>query len=359
MGFMSSSVPVKGLPLALQRLVQDPVGISAIASLALHLPLVLFLPRLFSTTPGLEEPELKSSVDVVELSPAEQGRIPDFQTPEIILPSLAQTPSSLSITPLPKPSTTLSPSLPPLTPPSSSMWGLGSSTFQFPAQPKLPSIMLPPASSYTIIPPPVQQRPAPQPPAPTASPTVAASPTASPTPTATPTATATPAPTASPTPGDIAAVEPVQPTRTEAQVNQELLARTQERRDSFTYNAEGTGEAARQSAFNEWLENPAQPWLEKEQAAVVAMIVDNKVNIDGAYPPAAAYHNLAGVVELAVLVDKDGKPDPEVGVTVLNSSGYKIFDQQAIAEAMNYKFDATGEKTAYYVTVKFAPRPVS
>ncbi|NJR40845.1 MAG: hypothetical protein HC781_20905, partial [Leptolyngbyaceae cyanobacterium CSU_1_4] len=57
---------------------QDPAAISAIASVALHLPLLLLLPRLFSNTPGLEEPELPSSVDIVELTPAEQGRVPNF-----------------------------------------------------------------------------------------------------------------------------------------------------------------------------------------------------------------------------------------------------------------------------------------
>jgi TonB family protein len=346
MGYMSSSIRVKGLPLVLQRLVQDPIGVSAIASLALHLPLLLFLPRLFSNTPGIEEPEPPSSVDVVELTPAEQQRVPDFQTPEIILPPLAQTPSSLSITPLPKfsqssPSTTLPP-LP--SAPSSSLWGFGSS-FQFPPIGNTAPTFTVPQTQTPIIPyiPPrvtVQQQPVPSaPPSPVASPSPTASPSPSPSPTS-----------------PVAGVEPVTPSpspeaRTEEQVNRELLARNQEIRDSLTFNEAGTGESDRTGALSKWVEEQGIPWLGADQNPIPKEIQ----SMNGSYPAVAGYRSLKGEVIVAILVKEDGKPASESAVTILQSSGYRIFDQAALTDALAYPFEATGKKTTYFLNVVYAP----
>jgi TonB family protein len=354
MGFMSSSsIGVKALPPILQRWVQDPIGISAIGSLALHLPLLVLLPKLFFTTPGLEEPELKSAVDVVELTAAEQGRIADFQTPEIILPPLSQTPSSLSITPLPKPSTSSfsEPSLPPLpNTPSSSLWGFGSS-FQFPPVGNTtppPFVVQQPQQPYMpYVPPRVTVRP-------TTPDVVPQQPTTSPSPTASP--TASPSPSPSPT-SPVAGVEPVDtptpPPRTEAQVNQELLARNQEIRDSLTFNEAGTGDGDSNSALQKWLEESGQPWLGIDQGAVIG--ATPKLSMNGSYPAVAGYRNLEGKVIVAVLVNEEGKPASETASTLLTSSGYRIFDRLALQDALSYPFEPTGKKATYFINVVYAP----
>jgi TonB family protein len=345
MGYMSSSIQVKGLPLVLQRWVQDPIGVSAIASLALHLPLLLLLPRLFSNTPGIEEPEAPSSVDVVELSPAEQQRVPDFQTPEIILPPLAQTPSALSITPLPKFSQPSAPTtLPPLpSAPSSSLWGFGSS-FQFPPVGNTVPTFTVPQTQRPIVPPALPPRVTVQPSQPV--PSTSPSPVASPSPTASP----SPSPTS-----PVADVEPVTPSpaaRTEEQVNQELLARNQEIRDSLTFNEAGTSEGESSGALSKWIEEAGQPWLGGEQDVIAAT---PKLSMNGSYPTVAGYRNLKGAVIVAILVDENGKPVPENAVTILRSSGYRIFDQAALQDALAYPFEATGKKATYFINVEYAP----
>jgi TonB family protein len=349
MGFMSSSVGAKALPPILQRWLQDPVAISAIGSLALHLPLLFLLPRLFTNARSLEEPDLKSAVDVVELSPAEQGRIADFQTPEIILPPLSQTPSALSITPLPKPSTFFSePSLPPLpNSPSSSLWGLGSS-FQFPpiGNTNPPAFVIPRTQTPYIpyIPPSVTVRPT--------TPPVVQSPTASPS----PSPSASPSPSPSPN-NPVAAIDPVttpSPTgRTEEQVNQDLQASIQERRESLTFNEAGTTEGESTSALQKWLEVSGQPWLGIDQGAVIS--ATEKLSINGSYPAVAGYRNLSGAVIVAILVDEDGKPASESAVTILRSSGYRVFDRAALQDALSYEFKATGKKATYFINVVYAP----
>jgi TonB family protein len=341
MGYMSSSIRVKGLPLVLQRLVHDPIGVSAIASLALHLPLLLLLPRLFSNTPGIEEPEPPSSVDVVELSPAEQQRVPEFQTPEIILPPLAQTPSALNITPLPKfsqPST--STTLPPLpSAPSSSLWGFGSS-FQFPPIGNTAPTFTVPQTQTPIIPY-IPPRVTVQQPVPSTPP----SPAASPSPTVSPSPSVSPSPTS-----PVASVEPVEPSppaRTEAQVNQELLARNQEIR----FNEAGTGESDRTGVLAKWVEEQGRPWVGADEEPIPK---EMKL-MNGAYPSIAGYRSLKGEVVVAVLVDERGKPVPENAVTVLQSSGYRIFDQAALQDALSYPFEPTGKKTTYFINVVYAP----
>jgi TonB family protein len=359
MGYMSSSVRVKTLPLVLQRWVQDPAALSAIASLALHLPLLLFLPRLFSNTPGLEEPELPSSVDVVELTPTEQGRIPNFQTPEIILPPLAQTPSSLSITPLPKatlpPLQTTLPPLPSLNSPSSSLWGFGSS-FQFPpiGNTAPPPSFTVPRTQTPIIPNLPARVPIQPPPQPSVQPTQTPSPVASPSPTALP----LPEPIATPgaealggEPSEPVAASPSPTERSPAQINQELLARNQELRDKLTYNEKGTG-ADDYSQEQKWAES-GQAWLGVDRPVTGSI---QQAKMDGSYPAAAGYRNLSGAVFVAVLVDESGKP---ANPMILRSSGYAIFDELALQDVMSQTFAATGKKEAYWVQVNYAPRPAT
>ena len=353
MGYMSSSVRVKALPLMLQRWVQDPAALSAIASLALHLPLLLFLPRLFSNTLGPEELELPKSVNVVDLTPAEQGRIPNFQTPEVILPPLAQTPSSLSVFPLPKASSPLSETtLPPL-PSSSSLWGFGSS-FQFPPIGNTSPTFTVPQTQAPFIPytpPRVTIQPLPRPsvqPTQTPSP-VAPSPTVSSTPSPQPTATPGAEALGGETGGQVAA-SPSPTERSPAQINQELLARNQELRDKLTYSENGTSDSDSAQAGQKWAES-GQAWLGVDRPITGSI---QRGEINGSYPDAARYRNLSGAAIVAVLVDENGKPAPNP--TILQSSGYGIFDELALQDVMSQKFEATGKKEAYWIQVTYSPR---
>jgi TonB family protein len=147
-------------------------------------------------------------------------------------------------------------------------------------------------------------------------------------------------------------VETPQPARTEAQVNQELLARNQEIRDSLTFNEAGTGEGDSNNALRKWLEEAGQPWLGAGQDVVLG--TTQKLKMNGAYPVVAGYRNLKGDVIVAVLVDENGKPASETAVTVLRSSGYRIFDQAALQDALTYPFEATGKKATYFINVVYA-----
>jgi outer membrane biosynthesis protein TonB len=357
MGFMSSSVGVKALPPVLQRMLQDPVAISAIGSLALHLPLLVLLPRLFAGTPTIEDPEIKSAVDVVELTPAEQGRVAEFQTPEIILPPLSQTPSALSITPLPKPSNSFSePSLPPLPNPSTgSFWGLGSS-FQFPpignTSPP-PTFTVPQTQTPYFIPsytpPQIVVRPSPN--LPQTAPSPAASPSPSPSPSATdnPVAAIDPVTEASPSPSPTA--------RTDEQITRDLQASIQERRESLSYNATGTSQEEATSVLEQWVREAGTPWVGADQD-VVGMAQQQGFKLNGTYPDAARVRQdvvLKGNVLVAILVDENGKPASEAAVTVIQSSGYRIFDKAAQQDALSYEFEPTGKKTVYFINVEYVP----
>jgi TonB family protein len=176
--------------------------------------------------------------------------------------------------------------------------------------------------------------------------------TAPPSPTSSP--NASPSPSPNPT-SPVAGVDPIAtPTpRTEAQVNQELLARNQEIRDSLTFNEAGTGDGDSNSALQKWLEESGQPWLGIDQGSVIG--ATPKLSMNGSYPAIAGYRNLEGKVIVAVLVNEDGKPASETASTLLTSSGYRIFDRLALQDALSYPFEPTGKKATYFINVVYAP----
>lgn len=322
-----------------QQLWRNPTAVSAIASLGAHGLLFLALPFLPETSTKATESEIRRSVEVVELTPDEQKRLPDFSTlPPIELPPLS-TPkpddaAPFSFSDLPKPSTTLPE-------PSDSLL----------APPPLP-IFIPP-----IVPPPQPyQIQIPTTPPVAASPQPSAPP--SPEPTETPQADAP-----SPQPLPSVAVEdgpespqanaqadantqPSPTPRSEEQIQQDLIARQQELRELYTYNPSGTSVEEGNIGFVNWFrevfgrdysEGDAKPIQQEAEAE---------------YPKLACPLKQSPRAVVGVVVDAENQivGEPEV----LQSSGYRLFNEEALKVIESYPFEnSTGKEQVYLIGVKF------
>lgn len=129
---MSYASLIKILPETLR----SSTGKAALASLGIHGLLGVVLPVLpFDSKPV--ESQMQRTVGLIELTPAEQSRLPQVSTPQVTIPSVATQPSGLP--PLP-PASSLPPSgLPPLPPASSLPPGV------LPPLPPPPVLNLPPS----------------------------------------------------------------------------------------------------------------------------------------------------------------------------------------------------------------------
>ncbi|MCU0567950.1 MAG: energy transducer TonB [Oculatellaceae cyanobacterium Prado106] len=367
---MSSSVWVKSLPPVLQRMVQQPIAMSALISLALHFPLVLFLPRLFLSAPQLDEPEIQRPVDLVELTPAEQSRLPQLETSAIDLPPLIQTPSNLS--PLPKPPSG-SPTLPPLSggffsnPLSGGFFSnplppIPPSNFSFPpigssappvirVAPTAPTVVPVPSTAPTVTPSPTpsaQELPLPSP-----VPTETPSPTPSPGSAVNGGTAPLPTPSTSPSPTDGQVATNPSPEATPEPENSSLVAQIRELRAKLSYNPKGTTSDEAYARMSEFSTETAA-WLGEDRSINNSL---KRGEMTGAYPESAGRVNppLSGQVVVAVKVDGNGKVDPESEPEIIQSSGYGIFDEQAIAEVVAYPFEPTGQNEIYLIRVNYAP----
>ena len=343
---MSSSLRFQDLSTlqkAAQQWAKKPGFWSGMVSLGLHGALFTLLPLLPYAALKTEVPEVKRSVGLVQLTPEEQARLPDFSTvPEIQLPSIAQAP-------VPQPRSDFS-ALPPIPDPST-----------LPPLPSSPSFINPlPIPSFPIfIPPPPQtttQIPIPQTPA---------SPSPSPNPSPSPSPSSSTLPSVNPGNPELpsqpqtnqpetTAVNPQpspQPSSTpQPSPREQLIARQQELRRQYTYNPEGTSSEAALESYTGWLENAVQwlgaDWDRQGKAKEVKLVGD--------YPRTACVRKLSGAAIVGVLVDEQGKvveePEPP---TLLQSSGYPIFNDRALQAAVNYEFEVTGKKQAYQVLVEF------
>ncbi|MBD2021565.1 hypothetical protein H6F43_15400, partial [Leptolyngbya sp. FACHB-36] len=167
---------------------RQPTALAAIASLGVHGLLAVTLPLLPSDQP---EEDAQRTVGVVQLTPAEQQRVPEASTPSSALPNSPR--SSLP------PQSSLSPlrPLPPLVP----LPAPDTSLYNIPIPPPLnlplpPPILNIPFPDFSALPQPPKPSPQP-PPKPSNSPSPAA-PTATPSPGGSPSSPPTPG---SPTPG--------------------------------------------------------------------------------------------------------------------------------------------------------------
>ncbi|MBW4468692.1 MAG: hypothetical protein KME07_24975 [Pegethrix bostrychoides GSE-TBD4-15B] len=332
----------------LQALWRNPSAIAAIASLLAHGLLFAALPLLPRQEVRAKEADIKDPVSITELTPAEQSRLPDMVTlPPVELPPISSAPKNGSLFTLPSLSqpntrTSITPSdsllapppplpifIPPILPPT-----------QFPS---FSTIQIPPAQPAPVRP--VQPQASDSPaamPSPSLSPAAPVSPSA-----------AADSPPASPSaedlnPDQVAAQPEPQPSpaRTEADIQQDLIARQQELRELYTFRPEGTSVEAANSSFLSWYgeamgkdygEGEAEPTqeevtadylkvgcpLKKTQRAVVGVVVDAESQIVG---------------------------DPRL----LKSSGYGLFNQEALQVAKAHEFkNESGGNQVYLLGVNF------
>ncbi len=352
---MASSNQFQNLSATFQQKLQEmrhsPSAISALASLGLHGLIFLALPLLSYTAVQPEEPEIRRPVEVVELTPDEQKRLPDFSSlPPIELPSITPPPKLgsdlFSQSDLPKPSgSSVSPSFPSndslLTP--------------------LPIFIPPPAPitdipTFTIPITPLPRSTAPKP-APAPSPAPQTSQSASPSPTPSPDAAPSPAPTVAVEPPPAGAESPQpqatespQP-RTQEQIQQDLVARQQELRELYTYNPSGTRQGDAQSSFAAWFYEDL-----KKTGDDFDRRKEEKVTLD--YPKIACPLKQSRFAVVGLMVDPENKIVGEP--KILQSSGYRLFNQAALDAVKDMAFENTtgDDKTAkveqlHLVTVNF------
>ncbi len=350
------------LPPAVHRFAQNPSAIAAIASFGAHALLFVLLPLLPSAILSTKEPEIKRSVGVVELTPAEQNRLPEISNSLIELPSIARQPlpsQPYSLNPLPAPPTPSE--LPPYP-------GYSSSAASDPildilrqySDASKPVLVAPPA-------PPRQAAPSPKPAeSPASRPNSEASPT--PQPTSTPNNPQTPAgssgsPLGSPSdnssPSQTAANQPLPRSLDEIrQAQSERIRQRREQLAQLSTDDTGIGNGAVAANMGTWSQ-AAGAWLGGDEKKFNQINFKEPTQIAAAYPEAACPLQETRSVWVGVLVGTDGKVVDEPGnrPQILQGSNYRIFNQKAIEDAIAHSFEATGEKKAAILQVNYEYSP--
>ncbi|MEO1209120.1 MAG: energy transducer TonB [Cyanobacteria bacterium J06638_20] len=342
---------------------KDPLFWGAAISLSAHGVLWLISPLL----PGSDrrtEADVQRPVELVELSPIDQNRLPDALTQPPVLPDVAEPdfadPDFSSGSLEGEPPISFAPIFPTLPPPP------------------------PPATSF---------RPRPWTPFPSRrSPS---SPTPSPTPTETPDP---PAETTDdgPNANDLNDGEVItgnsnttegssdtEPTVEGAtpQFPPDLVAFVQENPEQFAFNEDGTGAEAANTNWGDWLVDQAYPWLaedglsdaELEEKADATLTPGEMENVP--YPPIACVASaqlsgkaateltaedlVSGSVVVGVLVGPDGRVEEDSDPFLLRSSGFAFLDAEALEIAKAYEPQPTSWREIYSVQINFAPNPAT
>ncbi|MBD2123851.1 TonB family protein [Trichocoleus sp. FACHB-262] len=383
---------IKSLP----EVLRQPSGIAAIASVGVHGLLWVVLPVLPLSSKTTES-EAQRPVKLVELTPAEQGRLPSFATPQLSLP------------PLPK-TTNLFPSLPSLQS-SNSLPSSSSSPYNLP-------LFAPPPSGFSFSPSvplpaplglPTTQIPIPDTPAPRISepaqssrPTIAfqdqpgldaiqqnsqalqsqnlpqlpqleasapetinfpptdlspsepGTPQSQP-PSNSPEQTAPPATTQAPPPETEQAAAPntpppapgPRPDKIPAEAIARLREAQQRQQELYAFDATDTKPEAANNNLKTW----SQKASEFKQAANAQGEIWKKFDLTPNYPVEACPRKLEGPTVFGVLVDTDGKIVDEP--VLIQSSGYRLLNRKAEEAVRTYEFEQTGEPEAYLVNLPF------
>ncbi|HEY9641833.1 MAG TPA: energy transducer TonB [Coleofasciculaceae cyanobacterium] len=345
---------MKALPPTLQQFLQNPSTVAAIASLGAHALLFGLLPLLPNSVLSAKEPDIKRSVGVVELTPAEQSRLPEISTAPLELPPIAQQPLPASRSLPSSGNYSLNP-LPSIVPPAPGPFFPDSSTNlnddlanilrQYsaappPRQPVLSTPPAPPKPAQTPDPKPANDRVNPQPGLTTDNQAINPSST----------------PSQQPAPSPQAANSQTPPRRS---LNDEILARRNQiaqqlallAPDATGTDTTGSGENSPLSRYNKWL-IAAVEWLGEDYDGKTKA---EQVEInDVPYPTAACLRELSGDAVVGVVVDGQGKvvADP-VQPEILKGSGVVLFNQKALEAAASHQYQATGKKKAYRVLIKF------
>lgn len=343
----------------------DPLFWGTVISLGAHGLLWLVGPLL----PGdnrRTEADVQRPVELVELSPIDQNRLPDALTQPPTLPDVAE-PSfaDLDLPTRPDSDPPISfapifPSIPPPPPPANSF--RPPSGFNFPPRRSNPSRTPPPST-----------------PQPTESPDL------------------TPEPSNDiPNLGDLGDGEPITgdsntargdtrgsgstdspPEDTPPQFPSDLVARVEENPEQFAFSEDGTGAEAGNANWGTWLEEQAYPWLaedglsdaeleEKADATLTPVEVENV-----AYPPIACVASsqlsgkatteltaedlVRGSAVIGILVGPDGRVAEDGEPFLIQSSGYAFLDAEALEIAKAQEPPPSSWREIYSVQVNFVP----
>lgn len=346
---MSYSSLIKSLPETLRQ----PTWLAVLASLGVHGLLAIALPILPSSSRTLDDAQ--RTVQLLELTPEEQSRLPDFSIPQYSFPPGTAQPDQFSLSPqAPQPPLQLLPGLPPTyVPPAPPPFYIPPTTYQFPQQP-LPQQPLPqqprsgapaPSRRPTQIPaeqPNQQNQQAAQPNQPNegrrenpefsgevarARDLEGLSPAQAPN-----------NPTSEPqqTPSQQAAAPPLTPEQRTARLQQELLAR-------YRYDPSGTSQGEATSRVGTWLEEI------KQVSGNPELVPGAPIQETIASPVRACLPQEPGIAAIGVLVTPEG----EVQTDWIRKTGYPALDEAADEFAKGYGFPKADEYKAYQLAISF------
>jgi len=340
----------------------NPMFWGIVGSLGMHMMFWIIAPFL---TAGRRptEAEIQRPVELVELSPAERERLPDFLNEEVVLPEIAPSstfpePQNRPLAPTPgRPPVRFSPTLPPF--------------FVPPPPPPFPSNSRPSntRTRRTII-----EQPSP-------SPSIAPSPSPSASPSPTPSASPSPSPSDSDVLGGPVEAEGAVSTRPSTGVtpapprferpnssptaeSPRIAAIREEQREQpelFAFNEEGTTVEERAQADPEWFLSTLEFLGEDYDPAIYEPDSEELplIEVAAPYPEEACIQQLEGTAVVGVIVNPDGTVLSEEGAepTITQSSGYGFLNEQAKAIAQNYAFEEAERRLAYRMIVSFTPDP--
>ncbi|MBD2089021.1 TonB family protein [Microcoleus sp. FACHB-1515] len=373
---MTQSSMLQSLPAPLRSILRDPTAIAVLASIGVHGLLWAIFPYLPLAARQPTEAEIQREVGLVELSPEELARVPQFDTqaslpiPAAPLPpaDAGRLPQQFSVTPLP-------------TPPAGSLFP-PSSLYVPPSLGRLPQVFTPNRPRVRSTTPTTRQTPRATP-TPTPTPTPTATPTPTPTPTPLPPPTPgetvseggtsidnvpplaespTPSPTATPSPnagtnngsGTNSESPPESPASpTPDRPSQEEIARRRAQEQEarrvarlltpYPAGSRPTSQGDANRAFGDWF------YVGNEGRTLEDL---RRAEISVRYPAEACPIRATATVIYGVDVNADDRivGDPQL----LSSSRYPVFDEAALAAVRRYNFDnTTSEEQPFQVTVTF------
>lgn len=316
---------------------------AGLASLALH-GLGLGLLPFLSNFPAFKPSPLPASIKVTELTPKELNRIPAFTSspkPTNSLPAAFYQP----VLPIPPTANRVN----------SSSW--------LPALPALSPVVVasPPPSPVVVASPLPQLSPLRSPvtsvplqplPSPAESPSPLASPSLSVSPSLPLQQLPPPSPSTAISPlveGDANAENPIRETSNR---QAESFATNQSEKNlaladppaeddlpELVFNSSNTSKGEAETNYQNWASNLG-----------ISLTQPGRLSLQGNYPEIACRQQLQGEASVAILINKDKQPNsPEI----VQSSGYQLLDEQAIADTMAANFDKAAIAQPYLVTVKY------
>ncbi|MBD2258471.1 hypothetical protein [Pseudanabaena sp. FACHB-2040] len=340
---------------------RQPAALAAVLSVGVHGVLFGAAPRFSSlgmaALGGTEELSEQRNVPLIELTPDEQNRLPDFSSSAYSLFPGSGSPDSFELLPVPRSTTPISPISPPPTG-DNSFSALPPNPFAIGMSPYIP----PSRPSITSLPPVVRQ---PSPSRPTPAPGVAQPKPSGATPDTAPSTPTDSTPTAqspgrnTPTePGAEALLPPPESNGSANSPTEPLIAAgpegsgqgTPDRRDlsdqlqALAYNATGTTSEEAAAARQAWIASAqtqsAVPDLDMTGSSEVEITYEGRVCLSP--------EPVDGLI--GVLVQPDGTlgDDP----ALLKSTGYRFLNEQAASAIAASDFPESAAPVAYEITVK-------